>query len=139
MKRYLEMTNLPFKVGQVLTVTGVPNRDGDRFSINFGHSEGDVALHVDVRFNFVKSCREVVFNSCHSGTWHKDYQLAKCFPFNYGENFKVSITFTREQFLITLPDESEYYFPNRHGSLQYNDIFFWEKVKIHGVEIIDLC
>ncbi|XP_067089511.1 beta-galactoside-binding lectin-like [Osmerus mordax] len=130
------VTNLSFNVGQVLTVTGVPNPNGDRFSINVGHSEKDVALHVDVRFDYYKSCKQVVFNSCHSGNWHKDHQIAKGFPFNYGEKFKVSITFTKEQFSVTLPDESEFYFPNRHGYGKYNFIFFLNKVKIHGIEII---
>ncbi|XP_067088457.1 beta-galactoside-binding lectin-like [Osmerus mordax] len=127
-----------FQAGQVLIVKGVPNPNGDRFSINFGRSEEDVALHVDVRFDFDKSCREVVFNSCHSGNWHKDYQIAKGFPFNYGEEFKVSITFTKEQFLITLPDKSGIPFPNRHGDPQYNYIFFWNQAKIHVVKIIDI-
>ncbi|XP_046894507.1 beta-galactoside-binding lectin-like isoform X3 [Hypomesus transpacificus] len=89
MKRYLEMTNLPFKVGQVLTVTGVPNRDGDRFSINVGHSVDDIALHIDVRFNYDNSSKQVLINSCRSGTWDKNHKIPEEFPFKYDEKFKV--------------------------------------------------
>ncbi|XP_046894509.1 congerin-2-like [Hypomesus transpacificus] len=136
MNRNVEVTNLPFKVGQVLTVTGVPNRDGDRFSINFGHSVDDIALHLDVRFNYGNNSKMVVFNSCHSGNWHEKELIVKCFPFNYEEKFKVSITFTKEKFSVTLPDESKYQFPNRHGYGRYNFIFMADEVKVHGVEVI---
>ncbi|XP_046894513.1 beta-galactoside-binding lectin-like [Hypomesus transpacificus] len=132
----VEVRNLSFKVGQVLTVTGVPNPYGDRFSINFGHIEEDIALHMDVRFDYGIMQKQVLFNSCHSGKWHENELIAKGFPFNYGEKFEVSITFTKEQFLITLPDESEFYFPNRHGHKKYNFIFFLNEVKVHGIEVI---
>ncbi|XP_046894510.1 beta-galactoside-binding lectin-like [Hypomesus transpacificus] len=133
MSEITEVRNFSFKVGQVLNVTGVPT---SRFSINVGHSEDDIALHVDVRFDHGNS-NEVVFNSCHSGTWHKDHILAKSFPFNYDKNYKVSITFTKEKFFVTLPDKSVTDFPNRHGYEMYNLIFLKAKVKVHGIEIID--
>ncbi|XP_067088458.1 beta-galactoside-binding lectin-like [Osmerus mordax] len=132
----VEVRNLSFEVGQILTVTGVPNQNGDRFSINFGHSEQDIALHVDVRFNYGDTQKEVVFNSCHSGNWHKDHLIAKGFPFNYDEKFEVYILFRKEQFVVTLPDESELSFPNRHKCEKYNFIFFANEVKIHRIEVI---
>ncbi|XP_046894506.1 beta-galactoside-binding lectin-like isoform X2 [Hypomesus transpacificus] len=136
MKRYLEMTNLPFKVGQVLTVTGVPNRDGDRFSINVGHSVDDIALHIDVRFNYDNSSKQVLINSCRSGTWDKNHKIPEEFPFKYDEKFKVSITFTKEKFLINLSDESKIDFPNSHGYEKYNFIFMANEVKVHAIEVI---
>ncbi|XP_062339953.1 uncharacterized protein LOC134038535 [Osmerus eperlanus] len=135
LERVINVAETSFKVGQILTVTGVPNPNCDRFSINVGDSVDDIALHMDVCFNYADTQKQVVFNSCHSGTWHWYQHIAKGFPFNYGKEFKVSITFTKEQFLITLPDESEIQFTNRHGDPKYSYIFF-RKVNIHGIEVI---
>ncbi|XP_062337858.1 galactose-binding lectin l-1-like [Osmerus eperlanus] len=134
--QHVEVRNFSFNAGQVMNVTGVPNQNGDRFSINVGHSVDDIALQIDVRFNFDNSSKQVFFNSCRSGNWHKDHQIAKTFPFDYDKKFKVSITFTKEQFSVTLPDESKYQFPNRHGYGKYNFIFLANKVTTHGIEII---
>ncbi|XP_067088461.1 beta-galactoside-binding lectin-like [Osmerus mordax] len=132
----VEVRNFSFNAGQVMNVTGVPHQNGDRFSINVGHSMDDIALHMDVRFNYANRSKKVVFNYCLSGIWHENELIAKGFPFNYGEKFKVSITFTEEQFSVTLPDGSNYQFPNRHGYGKYNFMYLADKVKIHGIEII---
>ncbi|XP_067088553.1 GTPase IMAP family member 8-like isoform X2 [Osmerus mordax] len=88
LERNLEVRT-SFKVGQILTVTGVPNPNCDRFSINVGHSVDDIALHMDVCFDYADTQKKVVFNSCQSGTWHWYQHIAKGFPFNYGKEFKV--------------------------------------------------
>lgn len=48
---------------------------------------------------------------------------------------QVWITFTNEEFKITLPDQSEILFPNRPGAEKYNYFLFEGEVRIQGIEI----
>ncbi|XP_030637883.1 beta-galactoside-binding lectin-like [Chanos chanos] len=126
--------NMSFKVGQTLTVTGVPKADATNFAINVGHSGEEIALHVNPRFDAHGDQRAIVCNSYQGGNWCEE-QRDGAFPFNQGEEFKVKITFTSEEFLITLPDGSEIHFPNRLGAEKYRYLQFDGEAKIQGIEI----
>ncbi|XP_010892190.1 beta-galactoside-binding lectin [Esox lucius] len=126
--------NMSFKVGQTLTLTGVPNSDAAHFVINVGNSENDIALHVNPRFAAHGDTRVVVCNSYQGGNWCEE-QREGGFPFNQGEEFKINITFTKEQFLVALPDGSEIHFPNRQGDEKYKYFNFDSDVRITGIEI----
>ncbi|XP_030638817.1 beta-galactoside-binding lectin-like [Chanos chanos] len=130
----LMLKNMSFKVGQTLTVTGVPKADATKFSINVGHSEGELALHMNPRFEANRDHRILALNSYQGGKWgeHVAYGV---FPFNQGEEFKVKITFTSEEFHITLPDGSEIRFPNRFHAEKYRYLLFDGEAKIQGIEI----
>ncbi|XP_051995551.1 lectin, galactoside-binding, soluble, 2a [Xyrauchen texanus] len=126
--------NMSFKVGQTLTVTGVPTADSTNFAINIGHSPEEITLHVNPRFDAHGDQRHVVCNSYQGGNWCEE-QRDSSFPFNQNEEFKIKITFTNEEFLITLSDGSEIHFPNRLGAEKYKFMQFEGEVRIHMIEI----
>uniref|UniRef100_A0A4W5M6T0 Galectin n=1 Tax=Hucho hucho TaxID=62062 RepID=A0A4W5M6T0_9TELE len=126
--------NMSFKVGQTLTITGIPNSEPAHFVINVGNSEDDLALHMNPRFDAHGDTRAVVCNSYHGGKWCEEHREGG-FPFNQGEEFKINITFTKEQFLVALPDGSEIHFPNRQGDEKFKYMHFEGDVRIQGVEI----
>ncbi|XP_023998952.1 beta-galactoside-binding lectin-like [Salvelinus sp. IW2-2015] len=128
------VTNMSFKVGQTLTITGIPNSDATNFVINVGNSEDDLALHMSFRFDQLGDTRTVVCNSYHGGKWFEEHREAR-FPFNQGEKFKINITFTKMQFRVALPDGSEIHFPNRQGDEKYKYMHFGGHVRIQGIEI----
>ncbi|KTF88077.1 hypothetical protein cypCar_00003263 [Cyprinus carpio] len=98
--------NMSFKTGQTLTVTGVPSADSTNFAINIGHSAKDIALHMNPRFDA-----------------HGDQRTI------------IKITFTNEEFLMTLSDGCQIRFPNRQGAEKYKYMFFEGEGRIHGIEI----
>ncbi|KAM6956995.1 lectin, galactoside-binding, soluble, 2a [Aplochiton taeniatus] len=126
--------NMSFKVGQTLTITGVPKSDATNFAVNIGPNEQDIALHMNPRFEAHGDERAVVCNSYQGGSWCEEYREGG-FPFNQGEEFKFTITFTKEEFLVALPDGSEIHFPNRLGEEKYSYIGFDGEVRIQGIEI----
>ncbi|KAL0993171.1 hypothetical protein UPYG_G00104230 [Umbra pygmaea] len=128
------INNMSFKVGQTMSVTGVPHSDAAHFVINVGNSEDDIALHVNPRFDAHGDTRAVVCNSYQGGNWLEEHREGG-FPFNHGEEFKINITFTNEQFIVALPDGSAIHFPNRQGDEKYKYINFDGDVRIQGIEI----
>ncbi|XP_071769109.1 lectin, galactoside-binding, soluble, 2a [Centroberyx gerrardi] len=126
--------NMSFKVGQTLTITGVPKSDATNFAVNIGPNETDIAMHMNPRFSAHGDERAVVCNSYQEGVWCEEHREGG-FPFNQGEEFKIVITFTPEQFLLTLSDGSEIHFPNRLGSEKYRVISFDGEVRIQGIQI----
>ncbi|XP_058627519.1 beta-galactoside-binding lectin-like isoform X2 [Onychostoma macrolepis] len=126
--------NMSFKTGQTLTLTGVPSADSTNFAINIGDSAEDVALHMNPRFDAHGDQCAVVCNSFQGGNWCEE-QRGASFPFNQNEEFQIKITFTNEEFLVTLPDGSQINFPNRQGGEKYKYIHIEGEVRIHGIEI----
>ncbi|KAI4893933.1 hypothetical protein NFI96_018185 [Prochilodus magdalenae] len=126
--------NMSFKVGQTLTVTGVPTAESTNFAINIGTSAEELALHMNPRFDIHGDQRTVVCNSYQGGSWCQELRDG-AFPFNQGERFQIKITFTTEEFLIVLSDGSEIRFPNRPGAEKYNYLHFAGEVRIQGLEI----
>ncbi|XP_060758446.1 beta-galactoside-binding lectin-like [Neoarius graeffei] len=126
--------NMSFKPGQTLTVTGVPDPNSTNFAINIGTSPDELALHMNPRFDAHGDNRVVVCNSYQGGSWCQEFR-PDGFPFNQGEEFKIWITFTREEFKIVLPDQSAFSFPNRPGAEKYNYMHFEGEVRINGIEI----
>ncbi|XP_071375963.1 lectin, galactoside-binding, soluble, 2a [Centroberyx affinis] len=126
--------NMSFKVGQTLTITGVPQPEATNFAVNIGPNEKDIAMHMNPRFSAHGDERTVVCNSYNEGNWCEE-QREGVFPFNQGEEFKIVVTFTPEQFLVTLSDGSEIHFPNRLGGEKYKVISFEGEVRIRGIEI----
>ncbi|XP_026232304.1 beta-galactoside-binding lectin-like isoform X3 [Anabas testudineus] len=130
----LTLENASFNVGETLTVTGVPKPNAAQFNVNIGFSDKDIALHVDPRFNHLNYIRKVVFNSCQGGTWGEE-QCVQSFPFEEGKEFEISIEFKSAEFLVILPDDSVFRFPNRLGAEIYPMIFVDHDVRITSFKI----
>uniref|UniRef100_A0A7N6C0L8 Galectin n=1 Tax=Anabas testudineus TaxID=64144 RepID=A0A7N6C0L8_ANATE len=126
--------NASFNVGETLTITGVPKPNAARFNVNISSSDNDIALHVDPRFNHLNYIRKVVFNSCQGGTWGEE-QCVQSFPFEEGKEFEISIEFKSAEFLVILPDNTVFRFPNRLGAEIYPMIFVNADVRITSFKI----
>uniref|UniRef100_A0A3P8SGJ1 Galectin n=2 Tax=Amphiprion percula TaxID=161767 RepID=A0A3P8SGJ1_AMPPE len=126
--------NMSFKVGQTLTITGVTKPDATNFAVNIGPNEQDITMHINPRFNAHGDENTIVCNSYQGGSWCEE-QRGDGFPFQLGEEFKMSIEFTPSEFVVTLSDSSTINFPNRMGAEKYSFISFDGEVRIRGLEI----
>ncbi|XP_040917606.1 lectin, galactoside-binding, soluble, 2a [Toxotes jaculatrix] len=126
--------NMSFKVGQKLTITGVPKPDASNFAVNIGPSEEEFTMHINPRFNAHGDENAVVCNSYQGGNWCEEVREGG-FPFQQGEEFKIIIEFTPAEFLVTLSDGSEIHFPNRMGAEKYSFMSYEGDVHIISIEI----
>ncbi|XP_056143790.1 lectin, galactoside-binding, soluble, 2a [Lampris incognitus] len=130
----MSIKNMSFKVGQTLTLVGVPKPDATHFAMNIGPDEKDITMHMNPRFNAHGDERAVVCNSYQEGNWCEEHREGG-FPFNLGEEFKFTITFSLEEFLVKFSEGSEIHFPNRMGAEKYKFISFDGGVRIISFEI----
>ncbi|XP_061081776.1 16 kDa beta-galactoside-binding lectin-like [Conger conger] len=130
----MQVKNMSFEAGKELKVTGVPKSDACGFSINVGHCEDRVALHFNPRFDCHGDHRTIVCNSKLDGGWNEEQRVAE-FPFQQGEEFKVTISFDNDEFRIKLPDDNVVQFPNRLGDDKYKFIFIDGDVRIKAFKI----
>ncbi|XP_064176326.1 galactose-binding lectin l-1-like isoform X2 [Anguilla rostrata] len=130
----MELKIVPFKPGMELKVKGVPKCGCDRFSINVGHSRGNVALHFDVRFSYGNDQRVIVLNTRKNGHWQEEVR-DRCFPFQPGQQFEVTIAFADGSFYINLHNGHVVQFPNRLGDKQYDSLWFYGDVLLNGLSV----
>lgn len=130
----MAVKNMSFKVGQTLTIVGIPKPDASNFAVNIGPDEKDITMHINPRFNAHGDENTVVCNSYQGGSWCEEHREGG-FPFNQGEEFKFTITFTPSEFLVNLSDDSTIHFPNRMGAEKYSFISFDGDVRVISFEI----
>uniref|UniRef100_A0A8C9R111 Galectin n=1 Tax=Scleropages formosus TaxID=113540 RepID=A0A8C9R111_SCLFO len=104
------------------------------FSVNIGHGEDNIALHFNPRFNYQGDNNVIVFNSRHGGSWSEE-RRENHFPFEQGEEFKVTISFNNEEFRVKLPDGNMLYFPNRFGDDKYMYIQVEGDARVTGFKL----
>ncbi|XP_014037346.1 galectin-2 [Salmo salar] len=121
---------MSFKQGQEMTFTGKTKSGASSFSINIGHDSDNYALHFNPRF----SHEHIVCNSLSGGSWGDELKEGH-FPFQDGEQFKLVLNFTNEQFYIKLPDGHMMDFPNRLGDCKYNHIMVDGDVKVISFKV----
>ncbi|XP_053707830.1 beta-galactoside-binding lectin-like [Synchiropus splendidus] len=126
----LQIKNMVFKVGQTLTVTGIPNGGAtSRFSLNIGYNEQDIALHVNPRFE----SNTVVCNTRQKGVWGQEV-IGCGFPFKQHVEFTITIAFHCGEFVITLPDDIKIRIPNRLNGKEYPYFFSDGEAQISSLE-----
>uniref|UniRef100_A0A8C6WZV6 Galectin n=1 Tax=Neogobius melanostomus TaxID=47308 RepID=A0A8C6WZV6_9GOBI len=125
--------NMSFKVGQTLTLVGTAKPEASHFAVNIG-DETDITIHMNPRFDHEGDQNTVVCNSCQGGSWCEE-QRETCFPFQQGEEFKISITFNPSDFLVSFTDGSSFSFPNRMEKDKYSVINVDGDARITGIEI----
>ncbi|KAM9843777.1 lectin, galactoside-binding, soluble, 2a isoform 2-T2 [Aulostomus maculatus] len=126
--------NMSLKVGQTLTVVGVPKPEATNFAVNIGPDEQDFTMHINPRFDAHGDQNTVVCNSYQGGKWCEEHREGG-FPFSQGEEFTMRITLTPSEFQVSLSDGSVIHFPNRMGAEKYSFISFGGDVRIRSVEI----
>ncbi|XP_034395109.1 lectin, galactoside-binding, soluble, 2a [Cyclopterus lumpus] len=134
MNQGMIIKSMSFKVGQTLTVVGVPKPEATNFAVNIGPNEKEIVMHINPRFNAHGDENAVVCNSYQNGSWCEEYREGG-FPFHQGEEFKMVIEFTAAEFLVTLSDGSVIHFPNRMGAEKYSYISFDGEVRVTSFEI----
>ncbi|KAM6913495.1 lectin, galactoside-binding, soluble, 2a [Lycodopsis pacificus] len=134
MNKGMIIKNMSFKVGQTLTVVGVPKPDATNFALNVGPDEKEITMHINPRFNAHGDENAVVCNSYQKGSWCEEYREGG-FPFHQGEEFKIIIKFTPTEFQVTLSDDSQIHFPNRMGAEKYSCFSVDGEVRVTSFEI----
>uniref|UniRef100_A0A8C7N885 Galectin n=1 Tax=Oncorhynchus kisutch TaxID=8019 RepID=A0A8C7N885_ONCKI len=130
MSSTFRVENMSFKQGQEMTFTGKTKSGASNFTINIGHDSDNYALHFNPRFNH----GHIVCNSLSGGSWGDELKEGH-FPFQDGEQFKLVLNFTNEQFYIKLPDGHMMDFPNRLGDCKYKHIMVDGDVKVISFKI----
>ncbi|XP_007238190.1 beta-galactoside-binding lectin [Astyanax mexicanus] len=125
--------DMSFKAGQELTISGKVKSSCELFSVNIGHNSESIALHFNPRFCYCGDSNVIVCNS-NLGGWGEE-QREHSFPFQQGDDFKVSINFNNDQFYIKLPNGTMMSFPNRTGDDTFKHIDVQGDVKVQGIKI----
>ncbi|RVE69361.1 hypothetical protein OJAV_G00077370 [Oryzias javanicus] len=126
--------NMSLRVGQSMAIVGTVKPDAANFSVNVGHNDQSIALHLNPRFNIFGETNTIVCNSCQQGKWQQEIRPGG-FSFYRGENFKLIIKLTSMGFVVTLPNGGQISFPNRFGSEKYSYFTFRGDVRIKSFEI----
>ncbi|CAL1588760.1 unnamed protein product [Knipowitschia caucasica] len=108
----LEMKHMELKAGDKLKIKGMVLHDADRFQIDLGWDEEDLALHFNPRFNDDLDGNVFVCNSKMAGCWGDEKREVNC-TLHKGAEAKIVVTFTGDMFEVELPDEQQVHFPNR--------------------------
>ncbi|KAM9804114.1 beta-galactoside-binding lectin-like [Neosynchiropus ocellatus] len=132
----LVIKNMPFRVGQTLTVKGFADYKADRFAMNIIQDGGNVALHINPRFNAAGDENKVVCSAKVGDDWGPKI-YGTTFPFKRGEKFTMAIAFHPNEFLLRFTDGSTITFPNRIGDQEYSFFTFNDDVLITHLEIIE--
>ncbi|XP_064175886.1 galactose-binding lectin l-1-like isoform X4 [Anguilla rostrata] len=128
----LKLKIVDFKPGMELKVKGVPKPNIDRFNINVYDSKDNITLHFDARFNYGNSHRVIVLDSRKNGRWQDAVEDGN-FPFEWGKEFEVTITFADDNFYINPHNGHVLKFPNRLGDKQYDYISIEGEVTIRSI------
>uniref|UniRef100_A0A0E9XDA5 Galectin n=1 Tax=Anguilla anguilla TaxID=7936 RepID=A0A0E9XDA5_ANGAN len=106
------VNNISFMPGMKLWVKGAFHFNPQRFSINVGQDEQNIALHCDVRFGYGSSRPVIVMNSRENNEFGEEVR-ERNFPFQPEQEFEVTIAITDNTFHIKLPGDQVLVFPDR--------------------------
>ncbi|KAM4531810.1 beta-galactoside-binding lectin-like [Odontesthes bonariensis] len=134
MTKAMVINDMSFKVGQTLTLVGEVKPDAATFSINIGHRDQHIALHINPRFNLHGDKNTVVCNSNHGGDWGEEHR-ERDFPFHQGKEFKIITMFTSAGFVMVLSNGCIIRFPNRLGAQKYSFFSFMGDARIKSIEV----
>ncbi|XP_060946726.1 galectin-1-like [Limanda limanda] len=112
MSLQLEMKNVNLQTGDQLKIKGIILHDAERFQIDLGSDEDNLALHFNPRFHDDSDGAVLVCNSKSDGCWG-DEQRDIHNPLQRGAELKIVLKLTGDMFEVELPDGNEVQFPNR--------------------------
>ncbi|KAK7939390.1 hypothetical protein WMY93_002716 [Mugilogobius chulae] len=108
----LVMKNVELKAGDKLKIKGIVLHDADRFQIDLGCDEEDLALHFNPRFNDALDGTVFVCNSKAAGCWGNEKREMNN-TLQKGAEVKIVVAFSGDMFEVELPDDQQVHFPNR--------------------------
>ncbi|XP_070836739.1 galectin-2-like [Chaetodon trifascialis] len=114
MSMQLELKNVSLRAGDQLKVKGIILHDADRFQIDLGCSEDNLALHFNPRFHDDADGAVLVCNSKTDGCWGDEKRDIHN-PLQRGSDVKIVLKLTGDMFEVELPDGQEVQFPNRES------------------------
>ncbi|XP_063052281.1 galectin-2-like isoform X2 [Engraulis encrasicolus] len=117
-----EFRNIDLKAGDQLKIQGKVANDPERFQIDLGADNDNLALHFNPRFQEDDSA--IVCNSKHESVWGEEERHEKN-PFEPDTAAKIIVKLAGDYFEVELPDGKEIQFPNREGL----DIINYVRVK----------
>ncbi|XP_074552872.1 galectin-2-like [Halichoeres trimaculatus] len=114
MSMQLELKNIHMRTGDQLKVKGEILHDAERFQIDLGYDEEDLALHFNPRFHDDTDGAVLVCNSKTGGCWGDEIRDTHN-PLHRGSEVKIVLKLAGDTFEVELPDGQELQFPNRAG------------------------
>ncbi|XP_077100148.1 lectin, galactoside-binding, soluble, 2b [Siphateles boraxobius] len=127
------INDMSFKAGMEMKVSGKIKPACEGFSINIGHDAEAIALHFNPRFHSRGDTNTIVCNSKQGG-WGSEHREG-CFPFQQGEEFKLTITFNNDTFYVKLPEGTMMSFPNRFGDDCFKHVHVKGDVKVISIKV----
>ncbi|XP_071259791.1 galectin-2-like isoform X1 [Salvelinus alpinus] len=110
----LELKHVELRAGDQFKVQGRIMDEAERFQIDLGCDEDDLALHFNPRFNDDTDGTVLVCNSKIAGCWGDEKREIHN-PLQRGSTFKIVLKLTGDMFEVEMPDGQEIQFPNREG------------------------
>ncbi|XP_063052285.1 galectin-1-like [Engraulis encrasicolus] len=126
------LKNIVLRPGDQFKVQGKVASDAERFQIDLGADEDNLALHFNPRFK--EDDAAIVCNSKHESTWGEEERHDN--PFQRGATFKILIKLTDKLFEVELPNGEELTFPNKEGMEVINYIRVKGDFKITSFKLI---
>jgi len=117
--------------GKAMLIYGVPEKKAKRFNINLLKKNGDIALHLNVRFDE----KVVVRNSLLGGVWGKEEREGKN-PFEKGVGFDVEIKNEEHAFQVFVNGERCLTFAHRIDPHEIGGLQIQGDVEITGIQIV---
>ncbi|CAF87201.1 unnamed protein product [Tetraodon nigroviridis] len=114
MSMLLELKNVRLRTGDQLKIKGFVLKDADRFRINLGSDEENLALHFNPRFSDTTDESVLVFNSRKAGSWGEERKESPN-PLHRGRDAKIVLKLAGDVFKVELPDGHKFIFPNREN------------------------
>ncbi|XP_028311926.1 galectin-2-like [Gouania willdenowi] len=114
MSMILELRNVTMTAGDELKIKGEILDDAERFQIDLGCDNDDLALHFNPRFDDDTDGHVLVFNSKTAGFWDEERRETDS-PLQRGTDVKIVLRHSGDVFEVLLADGQEVQFPNRVG------------------------
>ncbi|KAJ3610137.1 hypothetical protein NHX12_022231 [Muraenolepis orangiensis] len=128
----LKLKNVHLQVGDQLRVKGFVPNGANRFSINLGAGEQDLALHFNPRFQGGSTL--LVCNSLVGGCWAQE-QRQNCQGLWHGQHVEFLFKLMGDTFRVELPGGQEVLFPNRRGTKVITYVAVEGDLKLSALEV----
>ncbi|XP_006038278.1 16 kDa beta-galactoside-binding lectin-like isoform X2 [Alligator sinensis] len=114
MECVIVVTHLNIQPGDHIELKGQVAPDAKSFAVNLGRSGLDLALYFNPRFESQGDAWTIVCNSLQKGEWGEEQREPR-FPFQQGQEGKMTFSFDAQEMCVTLQEHLELTFPNRLG------------------------